>query len=438
MSKKTNNRVETMKKLRFALVPMAMAAVVAPIAGAGCGEDSVLGDLAAQCGLVCPAEGILEGNASISGNASIDAFFGAVVDFQGTAKGIQANMQAQLDAMAATLGLEAGASIDDVKAALQAKISANVSGGISVKFQEPKCSASVEVTAQAAASCDASVDPGSVNVQCEGSCTIDASAQASCSASGTLTCKGQAPNLACSGTCTGDCTLDVAATCEGTCRGTCNGTCSVTDSTGACKGKCEGGTCQGTCELTAGGSCSGSCEGSCEYTPPSGSCDASAEAKCTGSASADVKCKGGCEGSVKPPQVKAECEASVKAKADASVECTPPSLEITWQWAAGVDAAAQADFRAFIGNFKGQFSAMLAAAAKADIMLEATANLLAAADGAVKAGIDVAATGDLKASIGAACALTALADVPTSLDATRASLETSASILVGVKGGVGL
>lgn len=422
--------------LRYAAVPIMLAALAAPLAGTGC-EDSPLGDLAAQCGLVCPAEGVLEGNASISGIASIDAFFSAVVDFTGAANGVTANIRGQLDAMAASVGLEAGASSADIKAALQAKISANVQGSLTVKAQEPKCEASVEVTASAAASCDASVDPGSVEVKCEGTCTIDASAQAQCEAAGGLTCKGQAPNLACSGTCTGDCDLEVAAQCEGACRGTCNGTCEVQDSAGNCKGKCSG-TCQGTCELNAGGSCSGKCEGSCEYTPPSGSCEANAEVRCSASAEANIECKGGCDGKVTPPSVKAECEATVEAKANASIECTPPSVDITWQWKAGVDAQAQAEFKAWIGNFKGYFSGMLAGFAKAEILVDTGANLVAAAEGAVKGAANVALDGDLKASIGAGCAIAELPNVSGAIEGSASGLTGSISAVGDITSVVGM
>jgi hypothetical protein len=440
MSKKNDSGMSVKQALRFAIAPVIMAALAAPLAGASCDQVAeAAGDLAEQCGLTCPAEGILQGNASISGIASIDAFFGAVVDFTGAANTVSVNIRTQLDAMAASVGLEAGASAADIKAAIQAKITANASGGIQVKIQEPKCQASLEVTAKAAASCDASVDPGSVEVKCGGSCTIDASAQAECAASGTLTCKGQAPGLACEGTCTGACTLDVAATCEGECRGECTGTCSVTDANGNCRGKCEGGTCKGTCELAAGGSCDGQCEGSCEYTPPSGSCDATAEAKCTASANASVKCKGGCDGKVEPPQVKAECQATVEAKADASVECTPPSIEVTWQWSAAVqgDAAAQADFRAWIGNFKLQYSAMFAAVAKAELLADTAVSLVGAAEGAVTGAANVAAEGDLKAAIGAGCALVELPNVGTAIQASADGLTANISAVAEITAAVG-
>ncbi len=421
-------------------VPVTLVGLVLPVATQGCDKlaDSPIGDLAAQCGLVCPADGLLAGKANISGIVSIDSFFGAVVDFGGAAATVNGAIRAQLVGMAASVGLEPGAASADIAAAVKAKLAANVSGGIKIVAQEPKCQASLEVTASAAASCDATVKPGSVEVKCGGSCTIDASVQADCAANGSLTCKGTAPSLKCEGKCSGSCSLDVAAKCEGSCSGVCDGTCSVKDVNGNCKGKCEG-NCKGTCELSAGGSCSGKCEGSCEYTPPSGKCEATAEAHCTAKAGASVKCKGGCEGKVEPPQVSAECKATVDAKASASVECTPPSIDIQFQYAAAIEGNvdAKAEFNAWINGFKAQFAGMLAATAKANILLEAGANIVANASGAVKGAAEVAVDGDLKAKIGAGCALAAIGDVGTvvkgSVDGLNGSLTAFADIGGAVK-----
>ena len=397
------------------------------------------GDLAEQCGLTCPSKGILEGNASISGIASVDAFFGAVVDFQGAVNGVNANIRAELDKMALSVGLPAGSSGADIKAAIQGKISGAVSGGLKIKYEPAKCQASVEVAASAAAECDVDVDPGSVEVRCEGSCNIDASAQADCSASGELKCVGTAPNLECSGSCKGSCNLEVAATCEGTCRGTCNGTCSVQDASGNCAGSCEG-TCEGSCELSAGGSCSGKCEGECTYTPPGAECEANVQARCEAMAEANVKCNGGCEGNATPPMVKAECEATVEAKAQASVECTPPAVEIAWQWSAELegDVNAQAEFKAWINNFRLQFGALLAATKKATILVEVGSKLSGAANAAVKgAANELKTSGDLKASIGAGCALGQLEAVGQIVSSAGGSLQASLSASAEVTAAVG-
>ncbi len=402
----------------------------------GCDE---LGDLAEQCGLECPAEGILDGNAQISGIVQVDAFFGAVVDVSAAANGITTEVRAKLDAMGASLGLPSGSTGAEVKAALQAKLDANVSGGLKVNYEPPACSASVDVAVSAAAECDVDVDPGELSVECSGSCQAEAGVEVDCGAEANLTCTGTAPDLECSGSCTGSCNLTVAAACEGTCNGTCDGTCSVKNAAGECAGECEG-NCEGECKLEAGGECSGKCEGSCEYTPPDGKCEATASAHCEAEANASVECEGSCEGTAKPPSVSADCTATVEAKADASVECVPPALSVSWQWSAALEAdvQAQAEFKAWLEGFKTQFSAMLAMEVKGKLLVDAFANMTAAADGAVKGAADVALDGDFKAKIGAGCAIAALPDakaaIKTSLKGLSVSVSAVAEISAVVKG----
>jgi len=83
-------------------------------------------DLAEQCGLTCAAEGIAEGNASISGVASVDSFFQSVINFQGKALGVSAAIDAEVQAIRADFGIDAGANFETE---LNAQISANLEGG---------------------------------------------------------------------------------------------------------------------------------------------------------------------------------------------------------------------------------------------------------------------------------------------------------------------
>lgn len=397
-----------------------------------------IGDLAEECGLTCPQQGILQGNAQISGIASIDAFFGAVIDVQSAAANVEANVRTSLDAIAISVGLPAGSAPADVRAALEARFQATISGGISVRYQPAECSASVEVTAKAAAECDVDVDPGSVEVRCEGSCEADVSAEVMCEASATLVCEFTPPDLQCEGSCEGSCYVEGGATCEGTCRGECDGECTVLDNSGQCAGQCMG-TCEGTCELSVAAMCEGSCEGTCTATPPSGMCEAGATAKCQGSAEASVACEGKCEGKATPPNVKAECDATVEAKASASIECTPPSVQIDYQFAAGLDAEGQAQFKAWLTGFRKNLGIMIAANAKAGYVLEAGNNMIAAAGNVVaSAASEIEASGDLKASIGAGCALDQLGSVGTALRGATDSLTFSVDAFTQVGGAVGL
>lgn len=406
----------------------------------GCDDNSPLGNLAEKCGLVCDEEAFVNGQGSISGVASIDAFFGAAIDLNASMKGLSGSLRAELDAIAVSVGLEPGAAGADIKAAVQAKIQASVEGGLTVQYDPPKCEANIDVAVSAAAECDAEVDPGSVMVKCEGSCKAEAGVMVDCGAEAELKCTGTAPNLACEGECSGSCALDftAAAACDGTCRGSCTAGGNTMD---GFEGKCNG-MCQGECavEVSGGAMCEGKCEGSCTYTPPSAMCDASAEAHCDAMAGGSVECSGGCEGKAEPPMVSAECDASVKAKADASIECTPPSLKIAFNFSADLegDLDAQAEFRAWLEGFRGHFGALIALKAKGDIIVDAAGNLAASASGAVTDAVgEIKASGDIAAGFGAACALGQLPAAGQALTSASGELAGNVSATVDVLGAVG-
>ncbi|MBC8070907.1 MAG: hypothetical protein IAG13_21445 [Deltaproteobacteria bacterium] len=374
-------------------------------------DDGPLGQIAEQCGLECSAKGFVGGDAKISGIASIDAFFGAAIDLNASMRGLSGGIRAELDAIGASVGLQPGASGAEIKAALQGYLDARVEGGLTVKYAAPKCEANIEASVSAAAECDVQVDPGEVTVKCEGSCKAEAGVEVDCGASADLKCTGTAPNLECEGTCSGSCVAELTA--EASCEGTCRGSCTAEGGTQTgFDGKCNG-MCMGECavEASAGVMCEGKCEGSCEYTPPGAMCDANAEARCDAKADASVECSGGCEGKAEPPEVSAECEASVEAKASASIECSPPSLDIGFQFNASLqgDVNGQAEFRAWLEGFRARFSALLALRAKAEVVVDAATNLSAAAGGAVTGAVEeLSADVNVAASFGAVCALAEL------------------------------
>jgi hypothetical protein len=398
-----------------------------------------LGDIAKQCGLECDAGGVAAGNGSISGTASVDAFFTSVVHFDAAATAISDGIQAELDAIGASVGATAGDNAD-LKTKLAAKLTANVSGGLKVTYQPPECSVSAHATLQAQAKCDVSVDPGTASVKCEGSCTAEASATVACDASATVSCTGTAPALTCSGTCKGDCELKATAKCDGTCNGTCTGTCSVKDAAGNCAGSCSG-TCQGNCKLDAAGTCGGSCKGECTYTPPSGKCDATAEAHCEAKAGASVDCKGSCSGNVTPPKAKAECEASAKADASVSAECKPPALNVSFQLTAAIaaDATASANFQAWLEGFKGHVSAILAFKAKLNGVATAGAGIASTAEGAIKGSVSgLVASPNIRVAFGINCALAELPKAVALVTAAGTKLKASGTAAVDVLGSVGV
>lgn len=389
------------------------------------------------CNLECAAEGIAEGNASISGLASVDAFFGAVVGFNKAALEVQAGVDAELRALALSLELDAGASAGEIRTALEGKLKAT--GGLKITYKAPECKVDAKVAIDATAKCDAEVDPGMASVECKGTCTVDASAEASCDASAKVVCKGTAPNLECSGSCTGTCELSGDLQCNGTCNGECDGECSVRGANGECAGECVG-QCKGSCELKAGASCEGKCQGSCEYEAPSGSCEAGAEVRCEASADASASCNGSCDGEVVPPKAKAECEASVDAEAKLRAECTPPALDIRWQWSAELegDAQAQAEFKAWMEGFKVRYAGLLAASARAKLVLKAGDGLVAAAAdlGASLPG-ELTADANLRTTVGIGCAVTELGAVGAVIQEAGTSLGGSVSAIGEITAAVG-
>jgi hypothetical protein len=392
------------------------------------------------CDISCPDEGILDGNASITGIAQVDAFFGAVVDVTAAANGISATLQGELDAIALSVDLEPGAAGADIAAAIQAKLDASIEGGLKISYAAPKCEASVDVAVSAAAECDVDVDPGSASVSCEGACEVEGGVMASCDANAELSCTGTAPEFACDGSCEGSCELSGGLTCDGTCRGTCSAGCSVMDAQGNCAGECTG-TCEGTCELSAGGQCDGMCTGSCTYKPATGGCEADASAKCEAMAGGSVECDARCEGEVNPPSVSAECEATVEAKADASIECTPPALEVTWQWKGELegDLMAQAAFKAWVQGFKGHISVMLAAKTKADILIETLGVLGTSGVAALEGATDIVGSGDIVGTFKlASCGLPQLDDVLGITTDATSGLQVQASASIEVFGAVGI
>lgn len=414
-----------------------------PLTGGDGGLPAIPGvaaELAKRCGIDvdCKAGGIVQGNASISGVVSVDAFFQSVLDFEAKADNVSAAIDAQIAAIRGDFGIAASANL---ATELKAQVSANVEGALTVKAEPAKCSVDAKATLEAQAHCDASVKPGSATVKCQGSCEVDANAMVDCGANADLMCTITPPMGMCSGTCKGTCEakLSAAAKCDGTCKGTCTGNCSAYSDSGAtqCAGQCDG-MCMGSCEatLTAEAMCSGTCSGECTIKPPSGTCMGAIRAHCDAKASAMVECKGRCDGNIEPPSAKAECNASAKAEAKLNVECTPPRVTIAYKLKAGVNADAQARFEAGLKNLQVRLPALLAAIGKASAVVDAGKGLTTDAKGALTAGVKAAALaagkGDLKVLFGLQCAAKELGNVGTAIkgssDRLAASVKSSADL----------
>jgi modification target Cys-rich repeat protein len=359
------------------IVPVLLGATLT----AGCSDENGEGGLLDGAGDVCgPCGLVANGDVGISGDARLDGFFKALGTINNTTVGIRADFEGNIRALAAVYDVELGATIDadavgELTAAIEADISANVEGGLQVVYQPARCQASVNVAfeaqarCEAQADCDVDVNPGELSVACEGKCTGGCTGECS----GELSCEIDPPEVACDGSCEGSCTLEAGGTCNGTCRGECDGECSARDGEGNCAGECTG-ECTGTCELTVAAECSGRCTGKCLVDPGSTQC--SAEASCRGTC--DAQCEGSCEGNFTPPsasascEARAECQASAKAEANASLECTPPQLDVDFVFAGNANLAAQAAFTARLSELKVRGAAIIQGAAKYEALITGT------------------------------------------------------------------
>lgn len=103
---------------RISAATLGLGLLVGAGAGAlqGCRDNEAVNRIAEQCGLDinCEAGGVLEGNASVSGIASIDSFFGAVIDVNAKIGQVQGTIRAELDAIGVSVGLEPGAAGADI------------------------------------------------------------------------------------------------------------------------------------------------------------------------------------------------------------------------------------------------------------------------------------------------------------------------------------
>lgn len=343
------------------------------VVGAALGMTTLTGCGDAAENLCGPCGSIATGQLSISGNAQLDGFFTAVADLQGASATLRGNFEAELAALGSIYGLgEAQINADfvaDLIAEIRADIQGSVSGGFRLEYQPPRCSANVSVAVEAQASCEANAecevqaDPGMVAVECSGSCTGSCSGECS----GSITCTPPGGSVGCDVGCEGSCALEAAASCDGTCRGSCDGNCSLENTEGQCEGRCDG-MCEGTCELAAMAQCNGTCHGTCHasVTPPECMAEPiTCTAECMG------MCEGGCAGDFTPPSASADCEASAEceaqasAQAEANIECTPPSLDFGFEFAAGVSADAQAQFLGRLDLLRVHLAGALQAAAQA-------------------------------------------------------------------------
>ena len=356
----------------FGLLAGGIVAGLALTSLQGC--EDVGSEICGPCGTIAG------GSLSISGSAELDGFFNATGQLNSAVVQIRGQFNADILALAEVYGVATAdvtvdsAFVASVVAAIKADFAASLDGGIKVVYKAPECRANIDIAVDAQAKCEAQggcdvkADPGEVSVKCEGGCS--GSCEGTCS--GEASCAVKAPSVKCEGKCEGSCTVEAGASCSGTCRGDCSGTCSVKDANGQCAGSCDG-MCKGSCELKAAASCEGTCSGTCLVEPGSASC--SAEAECRGSC--EGECKGSCTGKATPPRASADCDASAKcegqasAQASASLECTPPSLDLQYAFSAKLmgDVNAQGAFLYRIGQLRVRAAAILQGTARLSALI---------------------------------------------------------------------
>jgi hypothetical protein len=212
-------------KRTLAFLPFILlgSSCVAPLfAGAGANGDRT--QLQARCG----------GGFGASASArKLDSFMSASVSFMGAAQDLHGvlldacqDIGRRLNVPEAQLASPSGES--DVRiacAAASAALNAELQDlrvqarlDVEVQATPPQCDIRVDAYASCAAQCDATVDPGKLEVQCEGGELVgqcNGTCNGDCNASGTWV-SGQA---SCNGLCRGDCSVAfVEPRCTGTMR----------------------------------------------------------------------------------------------------------------------------------------------------------------------------------------------------------------------------
>jgi hypothetical protein len=250
----------------------------------------------------------------------------AAINLRGLAMQIDGDLKSACGNIAHDLG--ASGDFADGKAACDAAIKvmgetrAKLGAGAKATLvtQPPHCSASMDAYADCAGKCDANVQGGKAEVECEPgklSGTCDAKCEGKCEMTAAATCDG---------TCEGSCDAHFTGTCQGTCNGKCDGK----ESKGSCAGKCDG-----ACDAAGKGECKGKCGGTCTLKGA-----AKCEGECRGKCSAQLK-EPHCAGQVTPPKVSAECKASCDAKVSGKLDCSPAKVVLKVEGAANAEVSAK-------------------------------------------------------------------------------------------------
>lgn len=328
--------------------------------------------------------------------AKISAFVSAANDFSVAAAAAEAETVQACQRMGRALGMSAGElsgsgtdGMRTVCAAVNQRLSSEMQAlrqlnvQVSIMARPPQCQVSVNAYATCAAHCDASVDPGSIEMQCQGG-----ELRGSCDAQ-----------------CTGSCAVDVSGSCSGRCEGMCNGQCSATNADGSCAGTCNG-SCSGHCVASAQASCQGECRGGCsvQYREPY------------------------CTGNVTPPRVSAECDGYCDAHAEASAHCEPGQVDVG---ISGLGADGQA---ARVARIRAAATEGLASIVSLRVRLQrlqsAAGVLVRLGPGVPRAAVNVGVSA-------VSCATAAAASTARAMASVHVSLEVNVQMSASISGSAG-
>jgi hypothetical protein len=200
-------------------------------------------------------------------------------------------------------------------------------------------------------------------------------------------------------------------------------------------------------EANAGAECHGKCSGECTARGPEVDCTGAAEARCEATGDASVSCSGQCEGEFDPPMAMAQCDASAtcnaQARADASakVECSEPSIDIDYELRAGLDVEVAAQMELGVRQLGVRLPRILARLQQGRLLVDASAELGAAATGAAESTVRAFGSGQLGAVAAlrvAECAPAQFEAVPALIAQSTSELQASVTAAASVNATVGL
>lgn len=324
--------------------------------------------------------------------AKLEAFFAATVAWQDAAMGIQRDLLNACQVTGRALAMSDaemnvnGEDLEHLCATVDTRLRSEIAAlresshaELQIDSRPPHCEVSINAYSSCMASCEATVDPGSVDIQCEG---------------GEI--RGQ-----CDAQCTGHCAVQVDASCTGTCEGSCEGTCTARNADGSCSGQCDG-TCHGSCVADAQASCQGECRGGCsvQFREPY------------------------CTGTIRRPSASARCTASCNAHVEATARCTPGETHVAMS--AGLDAEGQARLARVQAAIHDGISQVLTIRTRVERLRAAGTQIVATAGDIPQS----AAAVGINAVVCATAAASALADASASVSVSvnvSVSLSASAS-----------